>query len=145
MIAKKEILPLSILLLSPLSHAGNVDFFPEPGNKYTIMTEGNSISIVNNDKEIETITFETEMEQNIEIADYNFDGNLDFSTWHMDEGMGTYSIYRIFIFNSKDRKFTEASPKCGDEFINAKLDEKNKSISSTYFKNNTPIICHTKL
>lgn len=96
-------------------------------------------------EEKETINIGTENTLNIEIADYNFDGNLDFSVWHMDEGMGTYLIYRVFIYNPQSKKFTEASPSCGEDFINLNQNRKTKSLSSTYFKDNSPKICHTKL
>ncbi|WP_412548439.1 XAC2610-related protein [Pseudomonas sp. PDM18] len=122
-----------------------MDFFPEGRSKYTITTEGSSIIITGDNEEKETINIDTESKLNIEIADYNFDGNLDFSVWHMDEGMGTYLIYRVFIFKPKIKKFTEANPNCGDEFINLNLDRKSKTVSSTYFKNNTPRVCHTRL
>lgn len=142
---KKTILLLFIIFLSSLAYAGNVDFFPEGRSKYTITTEGSSIIITGDNVEKETINIDAESKLNIEIADYNFDGNLDFSVWHMDEGMGTYLIYRVFIFKPKIKKFTEANPNCGDEFINLNLDRKSKTVSSTYFKNNTPRVCHTRL
>ncbi|WP_430292875.1 XAC2610-related protein [Pseudomonas sp. B1-22] len=81
----------------------------------------------------------------MEIADYNFDKNLDFSIWHSDDGNGTYDIYRIFIYNQKSNTFSEVHSKCGDEFINANIDKKTKTITSTIFEDNTPKICHTKL
>lgn len=127
------------------TNAEIIDFFPSGESKATIKIKDNEVEIISGDNLEKKIEFDTEKTLNIEISDYNFDGNLDFSIWHMDEGMGTYLIYRVFIFNPKNKKFTEASPSCGEEFINLNSNRKTKTLSSTYFKGNTPKICHTKL
>jgi hypothetical protein len=127
------------------TNAEIIGFFPSGDSKVTIKIKDNEVEIINGDKLEKKIEFDTGKTLNIEIADYNFDGNLDFSIWHMDEGMGTYLIYRVFIFKPKIEKFTEANPNCGDEFINLNLDRKSKTVSSTYFKSNTPLACHTRL
>ncbi|WP_419963732.1 hypothetical protein [Pantoea vagans] len=38
------------------------------------------------------------------VGDYNHDGYRDFSIWHLDEGVGTYKKYRLFIFFTGDKK-----------------------------------------
>lgn len=81
----------------------------------------------------------------LEVADYDFDGNLDFSIWSFDAGMRTYKVYRIFLFSSRDEGYLEARPRCGDEFMNVELDIKHQVILSTYFEANVPRLCRTKL
>ena len=72
----------------------------------------------------------------LEINDYNFDGFTDFATYHTDDGMGVYTIYQIFIFNPKTKKFdtlkfpTNYNPKC-DMFCDIKVDKIKKTLSSS--------------
>lgn len=80
----------------------------------------------------------------IEIKDYHFDGALDYSVWYWDEGKGTYTIHRIFLFSKKRATFKEYFPDCGDEFVNLKVDETRRRLISTYFKNNVATLCTTK-
>ncbi|MFS2125600.1 XAC2610-related protein [Pseudomonas sp. Pseusp97] len=127
------------------TNAEIIDFFPSGDNKTTIKIKNNEVEIVNGDKLEKKIEFDTEKTLNIEIYDYDFDKNLDFSIWHSDDGKGVYDIYRIFLYNKKTKTFVEAQSKCGDEFINVKIDKKTKAIASTIFEDNTPKTCHTKL
>lgn len=120
------------------TNAEIIGFFPSGDSKVTIKIKDNEVEIINGDNLEKKIEFDTGKILNIEISDYNFDGNLDFSIWHVDEGMGTYLTYRVFIFNPKSKKLIEASPSCGEEFINLNQNRKTKSLSSTYFKNNIP-------
>ncbi|WP_425291323.1 XAC2610-related protein [Cupriavidus necator] len=67
----------------------------------------------------------------IEVGDYNFDGELDFSIWYLDEGKGVYTIHRVFIFSKKNVTFMELFSDCGGEFINLKVDRKRRRLIST--------------
>lgn len=91
------------------------------------------------------IPIETETKIHIDVDDYAFKGKNGFSIWYMDEGMGTYTIHRIFLFSKKYGKFMERFPSCGDEFINLKIDKKNKFLTSTYYNENVPKTCTTRL
>lgn len=86
---------------------------------------------------------ESEKENHIIHDDYNFDGKEDFSVWHMDEGMGVYKIYRVFIYSISTDSFNEIKPSCGDEFINIIINKADKNITSTYFDENLPKKCIT--
>lgn len=48
------------------------------------------------------------------------------AVWHTDDGMGTYRIFRVFIYDVKTIAFTENFPSCGDEFINLVTDKKTE-------------------
>ncbi len=37
--------------------------------------------------------------------------------------MGTYKIYRLFVFSPADKKFKEMKPTCGDDFVNVKIED----------------------
>lgn len=72
----------------------------------------------------------------LEINDYNFDGYTDFASFHTDDGMGVYTIYQIFIFNPKTKKFeslefpSNFNPKC-DMFCDVKVDKIKKTLTSS--------------
>ncbi len=87
------------------------------------------------------VLIDSENPVRVEIDDYNFDGFKDFSISHLDDGQGTYSIYRIFIYSKTAGTFVEIQPKCGDEFINVKLNKTNKTVTNSYYSNNVMIGC----
>lgn len=88
----------------------------------------NGVKII--DKAIQS---DSQKKINLINEDYNLDGNNDFSIWHMDEGMSTYKVYRIFIFNEKINDFIEIDPSCGDGFINISLDKSHRKLINEYF------------
>jgi hypothetical protein len=90
------------------------------------------------------IALEVETQPHVEISDFNFDGYKDFSVWYLDEGMGQYSIHRVFIYQPKSRSFLEALPRCGEEFLNLRINKAKKSLTSTYYSNNRPLNCSTR-
>ncbi|MBX9900579.1 MAG: hypothetical protein K2Y28_07330 [Burkholderiaceae bacterium] len=92
----------------------------------------------------EIVTVETEQDAKVSIDDYNFDGFKDFSVRHLDDGKGTYTIHRIFIYAPGKGKFNEIFPACSDEFINVRLNKTKKLIISSYLKESTWAICQTK-
>ncbi|WP_309608992.1 XAC2610-related protein [Flavobacterium sp.] len=78
----------------------------------------------------------TEKETFLEIEDYNFDGFKDFSYSHVDDGMGVYTIYQIFIYNKKTNQFQELQIPNGfktncDQFCDVVINKKRKTISSS--------------
>jgi len=112
-----------------------------------VQDERMQISIIDNQKQLKNIytDIDSTVPVHLEVADYDFDGNLDFSIWSFDAGMRTHRIYRIFLFSSRDEGNLEARPRCGDEFMNVELDIERKVILSTYFEANVPRLCRTKL
>ncbi|WP_261641168.1 hypothetical protein [Erwinia mallotivora] len=74
---------------------------------------------------------------------YNRDGYKDFSIWHLDEGMGTYKIYRLFFFSPAEKKFKEIKPTCGDDFINVRIE--GHDLINMIYDDNTPKSCSIPL
>jgi len=62
---------------------------------------------------------------------------------YIDDGMGNFLISRVFVYSSKSKDFEELIPDCGEQFLNLRLDKKNKSLISTYYKDNIPTLCET--
>jgi hypothetical protein len=58
------------------------------------------------------------------VVDYNFDGYKDFSVSHIDDGMGTYTIYDVFLYSPKGNGFVAVLPRCGDMFNNILVNKK---------------------
>ena len=87
------------------------------------------------------IVIDTEKNLHADIADYNFDGDPDFSIWHVDDGMGTYAQYRIFTFSRTRGDFVELVPACGDEFIDVRLSNKDKVLHNSYYSGNRVVSC----
>lgn len=46
----------------------------------------------------ENVDVSSEEKNHITFEDYNRDGYKDFGIWHLDERIGTYKIFRLFIF-----------------------------------------------
>ncbi|MDQ6528852.1 hypothetical protein [Flavobacterium sp. LHD-85] len=78
----------------------------------------------------------TEKPSHLEINDYNFDGFSDFAVFHTDDGMGVYTIYQIFVYDSKAKQFeslkfpSNFNPKC-DMFCDIKVDKTKKILTSS--------------
>ena len=87
--------------------------------------------------------FDTEKKINLTINDFNFDGYTDISVRHIDDGMGIFTISRVFIFSPVSDSFYEIFPSCGEQFLNLKIDAGDKKLLSSYFKNNVPVVCET--
>ncbi|MFS8980299.1 hypothetical protein PO002_38655 [Cupriavidus necator] len=138
---------IGLFALNATASSGT-NFSPDGATRVAVHINGGHIlyEIENeSQKKREEINFEVEKQLHIEIADYNFDGRLDFSVWHTDEGMGTYTLHRVFVFSKEKNEFIENFPKCNDEFINLKVDKKNKRLISTYFEGGIPRLCKTNL
>lgn len=80
----------------------------------------------------DTIAFDTEKPLRVQVADYNFDGHLDFSISHTDDGKGTYDIYEVYVYAPKERKFVLLAPKCGDDFINLVVAPRQRALINSY-------------
>lgn len=80
--------------------------------------------------------YQSEKDMFLELNDYNFDGFTDFSCYSLDEGMGVYSIYQIYLYNKKHNKFERLkipeniNPNCV-EFCDIKPDEKRRRLLSS--------------
>jgi len=100
-----------------------------------------SVSILNDGNVLSTedIDVSSEKKNHIIIEDYNRDGYKDFSLWHLDEGMGTHKIYRLFIFSKTEKKFKEIKPTCGDDFVNIRTD--GGDLINVIYDDNAPKLC----
>ncbi|MCV9927764.1 hypothetical protein OIU83_08885 [Flavobacterium sp. LS1R49] len=78
----------------------------------------------------------TDKQTQIAIEDYNFDGYHDFACYHLDDGMGVYTIYQIFIYNPENglfkklRQSSKFAPEC-DEFCDIQINKKKKTLQSS--------------
>ncbi|MDF3832026.1 hypothetical protein P3W85_03515 [Cupriavidus basilensis] len=141
---------LSMVLLVELTAASEITCFsPNSSTEVCIRVNDEDVSYeifeMSGAVASKKIVFQSEEKLHIEVSDYNFDGQLDFSVWHIDEGMGVYKIYRIFLYSPKIMDFVDGFPACGDEFINVEIDKRRKAIVGTYFRENIPVSCFTQL
>jgi len=139
-----------IVLVSSSAHSDDVKefhFSPESSVRAMVTVANREVSfstkfggLYKNSK----VSIDSENPVRIEINDYNFDGFKDFSISHIDDGQGTYSIYRIFVYSKKTKTFFEIQPKCGDEFINIKLNKNKKTVTNSYYSDNVMTGCSKK-
>jgi hypothetical protein len=87
---------------------------------------------------------QTENPLKLVLADYNFDGYKDFSVFHIDDGMGTYTVHYIFVYSPKANTFVELIPKCGHMFANLVRNKKGHTLSHMYYVDNVPTTCTRK-
>ena len=92
-----------------------------------------------------TIATQTEKPIHLVAGDYDFSGRQGFAFWSIDEGQGVHKIYRGFTFSRKRNDFVERHPRCGDAFLNLRVDAQRKRLISTFFENNSPKSCVTRL
>jgi hypothetical protein len=97
------------------------------------------ITTSKNDKTQTIDSIETSIsgrEMHFAIEDYNFDGYQDFATYHLDDGMGVYTIFQLFIYNPINSQFAllklprNFGPEC-DEFCDIQINKKKKTIQSS--------------
>jgi hypothetical protein len=128
--------------------AGNkLSFSPTSDIAATVVASGQDVKVTikkGADLISEDIHVDTEKRLDLLSEDYNFDGYKDFSIAHLDDGMGTYTIYQIYIFSKKDGKFIAARPKCGEEFINIVLSKKKHTLTNSFFSENEIKTCTDK-
>lgn len=127
--------------------AETTTFSPTKGIEATLVLEGSKLSVAVKSEmhnESRTIDFEAVNELHVQIDDYNFDGAKDFAVWQLDDGMGTYDYYRVFIYQARTGTFEELQPDCGDGFVNLRVDKKRKALLSTYWEMNVAKQCVTR-
>ncbi|BAQ76586.1 MULTISPECIES: XAC2610-related protein [Pseudomonas] len=143
---KKAILAALVTFVCVSIQAQSLRFNPDKESEVKLSWDGLSLNIdvkSNGNHKVSDFAFETDKKLHIALDDFNFDGVGDFAVWHTDDGMGTYRIFRVFIYDVKTIAFTEIFPSCGDEFINLVTDKKNRSLNSTYYEDNIPKQCVT--
>jgi hypothetical protein len=102
------------------------------------------ISEVGEKERYQVLTFDTESTLHLAVADYAFNGTKGFSVWYLDEGMGEYTISKVFLFSLKHRQFVEIRPACGDDFVNLRIDKVRRELVSTYYERSEAMLCRTK-
>ena len=126
--------------------AETTTFSPTQGIEATLVLEGSTLNVAvkgETHNESRTIDFEAVNELHVQVDDFNFDGVKDFAIWQLDDGMGTYDYYRVFIYQARTGTFEELRPDCGDGFVNLRVDKKRKALLSTYWEMNIPKQCVT--
>lgn len=127
--------------------AETTTFSPTKGVEATLVLEGSTLNVAvksETHNEWRTIDFQAENELHLQVDDFNFDGVKDFAIWQLDDGMGTYDCYRVFIYQVKTGTFEELQPDCGDGFVNLRVDKKRKALLSTYWEMNIAKQCVTR-
>ena len=140
---------LSVLMcfLSPSANSGDANefrFSPDGSVQATVTVANRVVSFSTQSGRLHKnskVSIDSENPVRVKIDDYNFDGFKDFSIFHLDDGQGTYSIYRIFIYSKTAGTFFEIQPKCGDEFISIKLNKKNRTLTNSYYSDNVMTGC----
>ncbi|WP_439820323.1 XAC2610-related protein [Pseudomonas sp. HLG18] len=127
--------------------AETTTFSPIKDVEATLVLEGSTLNVAvkgETHNESRTIDFQAVNELHVQVDDFNFDGVKDFAIWQLDDGMGTYHYYRVFIYQAKTGTFQELQPDCGDGFVNLRVDKKRKALLSTYWEMNIPKQCVTR-
>jgi len=123
-------------------------FSPIKNAEATLVLEGSMLTVVvksDAHSESRTIAFQAENELHVQIDDFNFDGAKDFAVWQINDGMGTYTIHRIFVYQPEAAFFTELTSACGDDFVNLRVEREKRALFSTYWEMNEPKLCSTNL
>lgn len=143
---------LSFLLIAATQNAfaqetRSVSFSPD-GYRHAVVTVSRQVLTIrwepSREEGAATIAIDTDKPVAIKVADYNFDGYQDFSISSLDEGMGTYRIYRIFTYSASREEFVEIHPACGDDFINVRLTQKSRTLINSYYSDNVMKTCTKK-
>jgi hypothetical protein len=85
-------------------------FHPSKEVEATLALNGSVLTVgVKNGSHTETkiIDFEAINELHIQVDDFNFDGKKDFAVWQVDDGMGTYTVSRVFVYQPESGSFKE--------------------------------------
>lgn len=144
---KTLVISLLALLWTISVWAETTTFSPAKGVEATLILEGSTLNVAVKNaahSESQTIDFQAEKPLHMQIGDFYFDGMKDFSVWQIDDGMSTYSYFRVFIYQPETNRFKEAKPDCGDGFVNLRVDKKRKALLSTYWGMNGPEQCITR-
>jgi hypothetical protein len=136
--------------LSTYAYEGDYYFSPTSGVKAKISTKGQTVKwkvyFTRGSKEGH-FDIDTEKSIHVDVNDYDFSGRRGFAVWHVDDGMGVYSVYRVFTFSPSTNQFIERNPvpQCGGEFNNLRVDEKGHRLFSTFWDQGIPKTCVTRL
>ncbi|MGO4159212.1 hypothetical protein [Cupriavidus sp. YAF13] len=147
--AKFLLVSLTFISCGIFAETSTIKFAPTSDTKAALRVGVNSVTFdvvgPKNGVHHGVIPVETEKPIHVVIDDYSFDNRKGFSIWSVDEGMGVYTIHRVFLYSSDKSTFVEWLPACGDQFINLKVDKKRKRLISTYYEENVPKRCITRL
>ncbi len=135
-----------VLLWTAPVFAEATTFTPTKNVEATLALEGSTLTVaVKSDTQSDsrTIAFKAENELHVQIDDFNFDGAKDFAAWQIDDGMGTYTIHRVFIYQPEAGFFKELTPACGDDFVNLRVERDKRMLLSTYWEMNEQKLCVT--
>ncbi|MGO4812875.1 hypothetical protein AB4156_25295 [Cupriavidus sp. 2MCAB6] len=149
MIDRLLLVPLVLASCGVFAEDSTIAFAPTPATRAILRVDGHSVTfaIVNPEKRVHRgeIGVDTEKPIHVAVDDYSFDGRKGFSIWSVDDGMGVYTIHRVFLYSINNSTFVEAYPACGYRFINLKVDKKRRRLISTYYEENIPRLCMTRL
>ncbi|WBS04836.1 hypothetical protein OU994_11440 [Pseudoduganella sp. SL102] len=136
-----------LLALSEARAANPTVFSPRNGISAKVLIDGTVVryevrtgKTVNGDE----IDIHTENLLNVELADYNFDGYQDFAIHHIDDGKGTYTLFYIYVYSPKANTFINLRPKCGDEFVNVRINRKTRTLTNMHWVHNAVTSCTKK-
>jgi len=59
--------------------------------------------------------------------------NPYIEVWHIDEGMGTYTIHHLFFYQKNEQRFAERKPICGEQFINLRPQDAQEALTYSAF------------
>jgi len=125
---------LTLISFNVLASDPPIIFSPAPGFSAILGIEGSAVTFsIKDSKRLAAkgiVNSDTGNPIHIVVENYTFDNRNGFSIWSLDEGKGTYTIHRIFIFSKREPTFKEARPACGDEFINLRVDKKISALSA---------------
>jgi hypothetical protein len=132
---------------APACAAERIAFSPAQGVQAALLVNGAEVQIALHGPAIDssdTIALETEKKLKITVEDYDFDGHKDFSISHVDDGMGSYQIFQVYLYSVKEKKFVRLAPKCGDEFINLAVNRSKRTLTNSYMVENRYKTCQMK-
>jgi hypothetical protein len=121
-------------------------FTPVPGATAQISAAGQAVTVTTKTPrgvKRQHISFDTEHSLVLNVDDYNFDSHRDFAVSHIDDGMGTYTIYEIYVYSKREDKFVQLHPSCGESFVNIVLVKKRRQLINSYMTPNGWNTCVT--
>lgn len=142
-----------LMAASFFAHGTSVDeknsFYPRTGLLVVVEVSKEYLrySVENSNKSLAQVEVPLNIESvpHLQFEDFNFDGYVDLSVWYLDEGMGVYTVHRIFIFNPQRDDFEEVFSSCGDDFLNVRIDKKRQFITSTVYGEDGVRSCRNKI
>lgn len=136
-----------MLFNTPACAEDRIAFSPAPGVQAALLVKGAEVQLKVSGPAIDssdTIAVDTGKKLNITVEDYDFDGHQDFSISHIDDGMGSYQIFQVYLYSMKEKKFLRLAPRCGDEFINLAVNKRKRTLTNSYIVDNRFSTCQMK-